>query len=452
MSKSLSLTDGSRIAIIGGGPAGAFFAHFAQKYAEEMGINTTITIFDGKDFLKKGPKGCNLCAGVISESLNQKLKNEGIFLPEKRIINRLEGYCLHSEDRTIYLSHTDNKTERISTVFRGNGPRFSSFPDVISFDDFIMEWAVDMGTKIVPQPVWDIEFPKNSSKPLTLFYGQKEALQKYTADLVVCAFGVNTYLIKKIQGLGFSYIPPKTLKTFQAEFFLGNEQISHHFGNVIHVYMPKSKNIRYATIIPKGDYITITLIGKEDASPQILEEFLEMRDIRGKIPSIKPHCLCNPRITISTAKNPYTDRLVLIGDASYSRHYKNGIESAFLTAQMAAETSFKHGIDARVFRSQYIKMAKKKIRNDNRYGRLLFRLNDIVSALPIFTYSHFTIAEKKDSRAAKRMRSILWNMFTGNIPYKDIFKMSMNFRLQLALLWTTLCGSLKKIFNIKKLQ
>jgi flavin-dependent dehydrogenase len=452
MSKGLSLGDGSRIAIIGGGPAGAFFAHFAQKYAEEKGFNTTVTIFDGKDFLKKGPKGCNLCAGVISESLNQKLKDEGIFLPEKRIINRLEGYCLHSVGRTLYLSHTDNKTDRISTVFRGNGPRFSNFPDIISFDDFIMEWAVDMGTKIVPQPVWDITFPKDTSEPLTLFYGQKDAPESYTADLVVCAFGVNTHLMAKMQNFGFAYTPPKTLVTYQAEFFLGDEQISRHFGNVIHVYMHKSKNIRYATIIPKGDYITITLIGKKDASPQILEEFLETRDIRGKIPSIKPHCLCYPRITISTAKNPFADRLVLVGDASFSRHYKNGIESAFLTAQLAAETSFKHGIDVRAFRTHYIRQAKKKILNDNRYGRLLFRVNDIISALPILAHSHFTVAEKKDSGAAKRMRSILWNMFTGNIPYKDIFKISLNFRLQLSLLWTTICLSLKKIFNVEKPQ
>ena len=452
MSKSLSLRDGSRIAIIGGGPAGAFFAHFAQKYAEETGINTTVTIFDGKNFLEKGPKGCNLCAGVISESLNQKLKNEGIFLPEKRIINRIDGYCLHAEGRTIDLSHTDNETDRISTVFRGNGPRFSSFPDVISFDDFIMTWAVDMGTKIVPHQVLDIAIPENAADSLTISYGQKDAPESYTADLVVCASGVNTQLMTKIQNLGFAYTPPKTLVTFQAEFLLGDEQISQHFGNVIHVYMPKSKNIKYATIIPKGNYITITLIGKEDASPQILREFLAMKDIRGKIPSIKPHCLCYPKITISTAKNPYTDRLVLVGDASFSRHYKNGIESAFLTAQLAAENSFKHGIDARAFRTHYIKQAKKKICNDNRYGRLLFRLNDIVSALPILMHSYFTVAEKKDSRAAKRMRSILWNMFTGNIPYKDIFKISMNFGLQLALLWTTLCGSLKKIFNIKKLQ
>jgi len=447
MSKSLSLRDGSRIAIIGGGPAGAFFAHFAHKYAEEMGINITVTIFDGKDFLKKGPKGCNLCAGVIAESLNTKLKDEGIFLPEKRIINQLEGYCLHAEGRTLNLSHADNKTDRINTVFRGNGPRFSSFPDVISFDDFIMTWAVDMGTQIVPQPVWDISFPASAADPLTIFFGQKDAPESYTADLVVCAFGVNTHMTTKMQDLGFAYTPPKTLVTYQAEILLGEEQISFQFGNVIHVYMPKSKNIRYATIIPKGDYITITLIGKQDASSGILEDFFKLKEIRDKIPHLKPHCLCYPRITISTAKNPYRDRLVMVGDASFSRHYKNGIESAFLTAQMAAETSFKHGIDAITFQTHYIKQATKKILYDNRYGRLLFRVNDFISAVPILTHSHFTIAEKKDSGAAKKVRSILWNMFTGNIPYKDIFKISLNLQLHLSLLWTTMYLSIKRCFK-----
>lgn len=447
MSKSLTLRDGSRIAIIGGGPAGAFFAHFAHKYAEEMGIDITVTIFDGKDFLKSGPKGCNLCAGVISESLNTKLKDEGIFLPEKRIINQLEGYRLHAEGRTINLSHTDNKTDRINTVFRGNGPRFSSFPDVISFDDFIMTWAVDMGTKIVPHPVWDITFPERTVDPLTILFGKKDAPEGYRADLVVCAFGVNTQLLTKMQDLGFVYTPPKTLVTYQAEILLGDDEILSLFGNVIHVFMPRSKNIRYAMIIPKGDYITVTIIGNKDASPDLFKEFLELEEIQGKIPRPKPHCLCYPRITISTAKNPYTDRLVMVGDASFSRHYKNGIESAFLTAQMAAEASFKHGVDAHSLRTHYIKRAKKKIRNDNRYGRLLFKVNDFISTVPILTHAHFTIAEKKNSRAAKRMRSILWNMFTGNIPYKDIFKMLMNFRLQLSLLWTTLCLSLNKIFK-----
>ena len=71
MIKDHILKDGSKIAIIGGGPAGSFFAHFAQKWSIQKGIDVSVTIFDGKDFLQRGPKGCNLCAGVIAESLNQ---------------------------------------------------------------------------------------------------------------------------------------------------------------------------------------------------------------------------------------------------------------------------------------------------------------------------------------------------------------------------------------------
>lgn len=444
MSKRLSLKDGSRIAIIGGGPAGAFFAHFALKHAEELGMDITVTIFDGKDFLQRGPRGCNLCAGVIAESLNQKLKEEGILLPEKRIINRVEGYCLHAEGRAIQLSHRDHNNEKINTVFRGNGPRFSNFPEIISFDDFLMTWAVDMGAKIVPFPVWDIILPGKTSAPLTISFGKKEAPQSYTADLVVCAFGVNSYLMKKIHDLGFGYVPPQTLITYQAEFNLGAEYISRHFGNVIHVYLPKSRTIRYATIIPKRDYLTLTLIGKKDASIDILEEFLKQDDIQQKIPATRPHCSCYPRITISPAKNPYTDRLVIIGDASFSRHYKNGIESAFVTAMLAAETSFKPGIDARAFRKYFYLHAKKRIVHDNLYGRLLFRINDMISAVPLLTHSHFGLAEKQGTPASKKLRSILWNMFTGNIPYKVIFRNSLNFRLQMSLVWNTIWLLFKK--------
>ena len=442
-----SLKDGSRIAIIGGGPAGAFFAFFARKYAEERGLDIPVTIFDGKNFLEKGPKGCNLCAGVIAESLNLRLKEQGLVLPKKRIINRLDGYCLHAEGRSLLLSHADNRTGRINTVFRGNGPRFSSFPDVISFDDFIMTWAVDMGTKIIPYPVWDIKKTEEPEEPWTLYCGSREAPESYAADLVVGAFGVNTHLTKKVQDLGLSYTPPKTLLTYQAEILLGKDQIFRSFGNVIHVYLVKSKNIRYATIIPKGDYVTITLIGKQDASKNIFEEFLELKDIRNKIPLLKPHCSCYPKITVSTAKNPCADGMVLVGDAAFSRHYKNGIESAFLTAQLAAEAAIKHGIDKGSLQKFYIKPAKKKIRNDNQYGRLLFWINDIIFALPVLTEAHFKIAAKKDRSTGRRMRSILWNMFTGNIPYKDIFKISMNLKLQLSLLWITIWTALRKISN-----
>lgn len=449
MRRDLILKDGSRIAIIGGGPAGSFFAHFAQKFALEKGIDISINIFDGKDFLQKGPKGCNLCAGVIAESLNQKLKDEGIFLPEKRIINRVEGYCLHVDSESLLLSCAENEKNTIATVFRGNGPRYSSFPETISFDDFLISWAQDRGAQTTSQPVWDIKLSKEKSEPLTVYFGERENPQKFEADLVVGAFGVNTQLIKKIEELGFGYRSPSTILSFQAELRLGREKVLEHFGNTIHVYMPKSKTIRYATVIPKGDYLTITLIGKKDATKEIFQEFLCLEEIKSRITPIAPHCFCYPRIVVSPSKNSFTNRLVMIGDASFSRHYKNGIESAFITAKLAAETAFVSGIDASSFSSYYYRKAKKLIIHDNYYGRFLFLINDIISSVPIFTRSHLSMAKANGNRKSpKKIRTILWNMFTGNIPYRDIFKISLDLKLQISLLLNTLSLLFKKFIDL----
>jgi flavin-dependent dehydrogenase len=444
--EKLTLKDGSRIAIIGGGPAGSFFAHFAQEWANRKAINIFITIFDGKDFLQRGPRGCNLCAGVIAESLNEKLKEEGIFLPEERIINRVDGYCLHVDSKSLILSCAENKNNTIATVFRGNGPRFSTFPEIISFDDFLLSWVQDRGVKIIPHPVWEIRLPKNEKGSLSLYFGNRDNIQKLEADLVVGAFGVNTYLMKKIQALGFGYNPPSTLITYQAELKMDRKRILESFGNTIHVYMPKSKAIRYATVIPKGDYITITLIGHKNATKDFLQEFLNLEEIRKKIPRIKPHCFCFPRITVSPSRKPFTDRLIMIGDASFSRHYKNGIESAFITAKLAAESAFYTGISASSFSHSYYKQAKKLIIKDNTYGQLLFSINDMISSIPLLTESHLSLAKRKPHKGSSRkLRLILWNMFTGNIPYKDIFKIALDIRLQISLLFNTIILLFQKL-------
>lgn len=254
--------------------------------------------------------------------------------------------------------------------------------------------------------------------------------------------------MKKIQALGFGYTPPSTLITYQAELKLDREKILEYFGNTIHVYMPKSKAIRYATVIPKGDYITITLIGHRDATKDFLKEFLHLEEIRKKIPLLKPHCFCYPKIVVSPSRRPFTDRLTMIGDASFSRHYKNGIESAFSTAQLAAESAFCSGIDASSFSRSYYKQAKKLIIKDNTYGQFLFSINDIISSIPLLTQSHLSLAKRKTNKgSSKKLRLILWNMFTGNIPYKDIFKITLDIRLQIALLFNTISLLFQRLKN-----
>jgi flavin-dependent dehydrogenase len=292
---------------------------------------------------------------------------------------------------------------------------------------------------------------EDNNQSISIFFGKKDRLQEFEADFVVGAFGVNTYLMNKIKNMGFGYRPPSTLTTYQAELKLGSEKIGENFGNSIHVYIPRAHTIRYATVIPKEDFITITLIGKKNATKDIFDEFLNLRAIRGKIPRKEFHCFCSPKITVSPAKRPFTHRFVIIGDASFSRHYKNGIESAFNTARLAAETAIFHGVDASSLREWYYKRAKKMIIHDNVYGRFLFFMNDFISSIPLLTQAHLSLAKKHNrSGSPEKVRLILWNMFTGNLPYRDIIKISLNPKLQLSLLFKTIVLFAQKIFRIKR--
>jgi flavin-dependent dehydrogenase len=436
---ALTLQAGSKIAVIGGGPAGSFFTHLALKHAEKRGPAVSIAIFDGKDFLQRGPRGCNLCAGVISGALEAKLREEGLFLPEQRIVNRISGYSLHIEKETLRLPCAENGSRPIATVFRGNGPRYSQFPHIISFDDYLLHCAADRGAQVISQPVWKIQLPSSRGGPVALHFGERLSPQRYEADLVVGAFGLNTHLLKLVQNLGFGYKPPSTLMTFQAEFRLGAEKTEKHFQHDIHVYLPRSKSIRYATVIPKGDYVTVTIVGKKAATPNLIREFLGLEEIKGVFPPSRPHCSCFPKIAVSAARNPFSDRLVLIGDASFARHYKNGIESAFLTAKLAAEAVFNHALDRETLSHAFYGPAKRLIVRDNLYGRVLIRLNDLLTSAPLLSQAHFSLAKREGrSVAPKKLRRILWSMFTGDIPYRDIFGLALDVRLQSALFLNTI--------------
>src|SRR5512138_2196917 len=77
----MPLADGTRVAIIGGGPAGSFFAYFLLGFAERLGVAPQVDIYEYRDFDAAAPAGCNMCGGIISESLVQLLAAEGIELP-----------------------------------------------------------------------------------------------------------------------------------------------------------------------------------------------------------------------------------------------------------------------------------------------------------------------------------------------------------------------------------
>jgi len=83
--EDFELKSGSKVCVIGGGPAGSFFSYFFLELANRLGVEVEVDIIEAKDFLNVGPTGCNHCGGIISESLVQLLSAEGITLPSNVI-------------------------------------------------------------------------------------------------------------------------------------------------------------------------------------------------------------------------------------------------------------------------------------------------------------------------------------------------------------------------------
>src|SRR5512141_280363 len=93
---SMSLENGSRVAVIGGGPAGSLFSYFLLGLAERMDLDLKVDIYEPRDFSLAAPQGCNMCAGVISETLVQNLATEGINLPASVVQKAVNSYVLHT--------------------------------------------------------------------------------------------------------------------------------------------------------------------------------------------------------------------------------------------------------------------------------------------------------------------------------------------------------------------
>jgi len=436
-SRDLVLRNGSRIVVIGAGPAGVFFADRATELARKRGLDISIQLFDGKDFTQSGQKGCNLCAGVISETLVNNLKSRGIVLPDEKVQRKIDGYYLQMRAGGFVLKHPQH-AQRIVTVYRGNGPRVSNQSENVSFDDYILERVLQKGPTVINKPVKNILLPQKSGDRVGIIFGIDKNESTIEADLVVGAFGLSTHMMDMMKSLNFGYRPPRMLNAQNIEIGLGRDYIEKHFGNNIFAFnWSTPKGMLVAGIIPKRDYITVNLIGEKDMRKNEMLEFLDLFVTHKLLPANWNRnvnmCHCSPRVAVTAAKKPYTDRLVIIGDASCSRYYKNGIESAFATAQIAAETALTMGISESAFKRGYFSSIKKVIIRDNYFGRVLFKLNDFVTGHNFLSKVLLRMVMDEENRSkSSHMRSVLWNMYTGNIPYRAIFMNLLRPRLQWA--------------------
>jgi flavin-dependent dehydrogenase len=450
--KSLCLKDGSMIAIIGGGPSGNFFAHHAFQHAKKFGINISITIFEGRDFSDRGPKGCNMSAAVIASSLYRKLMRDGIELPDDVVRQEIKGYYFQTKEYGIELHKPKPGNSRILATYRANGPLYSTHTGNISFDEFLLKHVTKQGANIIHEPVQGVNLPSDSETPIKVVYGKHGPYNEMEADLVVGAFGINSTTVEKIKRLNFGYEPPKTIRTCQMEIPLDRSYIKESFRDNINVFALGRKPFKFASMVPKGDYITVSLIGYRDLSKKDLIDFLNHPVVRSKLPPDwkmpDRFCMCIPKITLTRAKNPFTDRLVIVGDASISRIYKNGLESAYITSQLAVQTAFERGISKEAFSRYYYKPARKLLAMDNLLGALIMRLSDFVTRRNWLVRARLSYVEnRKGSWIANHLNKMLWNMVTGDAPYKEIISQAFNPLFQIMLIPVTIKAFIREIIN-----
>jgi flavin-dependent dehydrogenase len=434
------LHDGSRVAVIGAGPAGSMFSYFLLNMAESIALDLEVDLYEPRQFCHGGPASCNHCGGVVSESLVQRLATEGISLPDDVVQRGLEAYTMHMDVGNVDIA-TPLHESRIAGVYRGNGPRNSEPRDTHSFDGYLQHLANEKGARSVRRLVTDVRADGDGMR-VECADGSSNSY-----DLVVMACGVNSHLLKSLDGLAEEHDPPALKTTFICEFRLGRDVIRQTLGQAMHVFLLDIPNLKFAALVPKGDYATFVLLGHE-LNDELLERFFASEEFRSCFPGgvVPRHvCHCYPRINIRSTRPPYGDRLVMIGDSGSTRLYKDGIGAAYRTAKAAARTAVFHGVSAQDFQEYYAPLCRK-IDRDNQVGKLVFWFGGLIQQAGFARRGvlHMIEVEQAQTKAPRRMSQVLWDMFSGSAPYTDIFLRTLQPAFIGSLAWNLVAGNLPK--------
>jgi len=416
---NMELQDGSHIAVIGGGPAGSFFSYFALDFAQRFGLDIHLDIIEAKDFNKIGPAGCNHCGGIVSESLIQMLSAEGIVLPSNVIRRGIESYTLHLEQGT-HVIETPLKEQRIAAMFRGFGPLGSSDSELLSFDNHLLDLCQKMGANIIIDRVTEAKRTEDG----IILRTKNNQEKKY--DLVVGAVGLNPNTLNLFKSISPKFESPGTTKTYICEFEMPGEVIDEYFGNSMHVFLLNLPHIKFGALIPKGNYVTLVLLGSE-ISKDIVENFMNSKAVKDCFPpdldlNKVTTCHCFPKVNIRGARSAYADRVILIGDSASSKLYKNGIGAAYMTGKAAAKTVIFNGVSKKDF-NKYYQPVCRELNLDNALGKFIFMVTSVIQKSSYLKSSMLKTVNKEQRRMGqnRRMSAVLWDTFTGSAPYKDVF-------------------------------
>jgi len=353
-----------------------------------------------------------MCAGAISSTLFNNLTKLDFVIPREVLKDKVTGYVMHLKGETGFIDVDPSSS--IYTVFRSAGPVFSA-EKIRGFDQVLLDFAVKEGARFVNQRVKKVI--AGSKEKISLIYGEDG--REWEGDLLVGAFGVNSRIVENLK---FGYKPPKCWSACQTEIEVSEDFAEETIQNKIHIFNTENPKIKYIAFTPKGNFITVTAIG-ENVKRVDVEKSLKEDAIASYLPpNYTCKCHCHPKIPINIARNPFSDRFVIIGDAAASRYLKNGIESAFFTGKWAASTALHHGLSSEDFKRNYYSLCRSVFFYDNVYGKILFGIYDLLSNSSVISRVNIKILmeERGKSDDSKILSLIFWHLFTGDAPYSHI--------------------------------
>ncbi|HEX6128275.1 MAG TPA: hypothetical protein VF071_04550 [Candidatus Limnocylindria bacterium] len=330
----------------------------------------------------------------------------------------IDSYVLHTDVGSVRIA-TPSAEARIGALHRGGGPRDATAGGWRSFDHLLLTNARALGARVIKARIDAIS--RTEGRP-TLHPRGGAAL---TYDLAVVATGVNTSILKAFEGWGVGYRRPQLTKTLIREYLLGSNAIDASLGSSMHVFLLNLPRLEFAALIPKGDYVTMCLLG-ERIDSSLADAFADAPEVRRVMPTGwdpgSHTCQCLPHINVHGVDKPYADRVVFIGDSGVTRLYKDGIGAAYRTAKAAARTALFEGVSEDAFRSNFLPVCRS-IRSDNRVGRYAFLLTRVAKRVrPVRGAILAMVREEQRNGGPRRLSDVLWDIFSGSAPYSDIFR------------------------------
>jgi len=388
-----------------------------------------------------------MCGGVVAGTLLRRMRESGLTPPESVVQSVVDGFELETIAGSLRL-HTTDPDEQMATVFRGNGPRHAIPIGNVSFDDYLLDAVRGPDLEVVAEPVTDLTVPDDEADPIRVVYGRGPRKMELEADVAIGAFGLGGRLARRVEELGFGYRAPETMIACQAELLVGTEHVGDALHGDIQIVNIGLPDVAFIALIPKGDFLTLTMVGYRDMGLADLHAALEHPAVLAKLPPDwqipRRFCHCHPRLPIGNSTHPYANRFVIVGDAACSRLYKNGLESAYNTAAFAAHTIIHRGISAAAFAEHYLPPCRRVIMRDNAYGAALFRLNRVAARHYSSARAVCTLMEEARGPVEERLREAAWALFAGSLPYRWILRQVLSPRVSVPVLLRTVVEAVRR--------